>query len=755
MNIVATIGVFCLALVTASQGSADEFDDLLLTDELGEGGLFDEAELPVVLTATRLRQPRAEVPASVTIIEAKQIEAWGVRTLPELMRFVPGMFVGHGDDENNASVAYHSGSPSVTRRLQVLLDGRSVYRAAIASVTWNDIPVALEDIQRIEVTRGPSSATYGSNSFQGVINIITKHPGDSLGTRIRYRNGNEGVDDGYLSHSWLGTDAAWRVTAQINASDNFDGANVESGDEYRDSTRHGFVSVSRNQTFDSGWSLQTEASLKAGHTDMRKNDLYLSAPDVSSRLGVISAKLAKEFDVDHSAYIRAYWQHEKRHSRAEVNPYTVMLDPALFQLYRYDNETADGVVDSIEAVLTGISNGTIAMSDAQSELMQRLAALGPDSTAMAYINQILANTGGDPTLLAQQVTGEIHNSSQDERFDIELQDTRRWSESLRSVVGINLRRDQVHSETYFGGTVKNDTYRLFGNVEYRMTESVLLNAAGTWETEDNNATVFSPRLGINYLLTPQQGIRLIYSEATRSPDLLEQDPNFQIDVAGLSENYLGLDSGNFYLHQWPSSRDLQHEEINSLELGYYGRFNNPEIELDIKLFRERMTHLITDPINIQTLEIYSNTKMNIDGVEMQLNWSATPHDWLWLTATWLDVDIRGTSYVDADGELQEPYLTDTRLSAENSMVASWSHQQENWSATGSYFWYDSYNSQSSGTPNAYRRSELNLKLYDRVARYQPWVGFFIHHIIDPNPLVYSNQRYSSPNLYYVQAGINF
>ena len=79
-------------------------------DQYQSGGQFAEdisweeqavlgEELPMVLTAARLKQPKAEVPASVTIITAQQIKLWGVRTLPELMKFVPGMFVGHADDE--------------------------------------------------------------------------------------------------------------------------------------------------------------------------------------------------------------------------------------------------------------------------------------------------------------------------------------------------------------------------------------------------------------------------------------------------------------------------------------------------------------------------------------------------------------------------------------------------------------------------------------------------------------------------------
>ena len=179
--------------------SADALaDDMAAFDPLTDGdfgGLALQDDIPVALTAARLKQPRAEVPASITVIEAKQIEAWGVRTIPDLMRFVPGMFVGHGDDQNNRAVAYHASSPNIMRRMQVLVDGRSVFKAAIAQIIWDDIPVAMEDIQRVEVVRGPNAASYGANAFLGVINIVTKHAADTQGTTLRFRKGNQGVED--------------------------------------------------------------------------------------------------------------------------------------------------------------------------------------------------------------------------------------------------------------------------------------------------------------------------------------------------------------------------------------------------------------------------------------------------------------------------------------------------------------------------------------------------------------------------------
>ena len=131
-------------------------------------------EVPVVLSVTRLKQPRADAPASITIIDRKMIEASGAQEIPDLLRLVPGFQVGHLSD-GRVTVTYHGLSDSFARRMQVLVDGRSVYSPVFGGINWPDLPLALEDIERIEIIRGPNSVTYGSNSFLAVVNIITRH----------------------------------------------------------------------------------------------------------------------------------------------------------------------------------------------------------------------------------------------------------------------------------------------------------------------------------------------------------------------------------------------------------------------------------------------------------------------------------------------------------------------------------------------------------------------------------------------------
>ena len=171
----------------------------------GEGEFF--SELPVVLSVTRLQQNMKDVPGFVTVIDAETIRHSGARDFAELLRGVPGFQVAF--NPYGAPVAtYHGMGSTVPKSLQVLIDGRTQYSTLIeGGVSWNLIDVSLEDIERIEVLRGSNSPTYGSNSFMGVVNVITRHAASTRGALVSYSKGNQGIDDrlariGFGGEAW-------------------------------------------------------------------------------------------------------------------------------------------------------------------------------------------------------------------------------------------------------------------------------------------------------------------------------------------------------------------------------------------------------------------------------------------------------------------------------------------------------------------------------------------------------------------------
>lgn len=124
-----------------------------------------------------MRQALPDVPASVTVITSAQITKFGINSLPEALRLVPGMEVTRTSG-HDWRISYHGTNILTPRRMNVLVDGVSVYRPGYSRVFWQQLPVALADIDRMEVTRGPNSASYGPNSMVAIVNIITKHPKD-------------------------------------------------------------------------------------------------------------------------------------------------------------------------------------------------------------------------------------------------------------------------------------------------------------------------------------------------------------------------------------------------------------------------------------------------------------------------------------------------------------------------------------------------------------------------------------------------
>lgn len=154
------------------------------------------SELPLVASVSRLPQRLADAPTAVTVIDRDLIKASGARDLNDIFRLVPG-FQTYPNNTESARATYHGMSDGdYSSRVQVLIDGRSMYSPLFGGgVNWATLPVALEDIERIEVVRGTNAVSYGSNAFLGVINIITVDPALVRGTSVATSYGNQNVRD--------------------------------------------------------------------------------------------------------------------------------------------------------------------------------------------------------------------------------------------------------------------------------------------------------------------------------------------------------------------------------------------------------------------------------------------------------------------------------------------------------------------------------------------------------------------------------
>lgn len=178
-------------------------------------------DVPKVLTVSRMSQSLSDAPSAVTIIDRDTIRASGIVDLPDIFRLVPGFYVATNAgfvQTVNPVVSYHGMTDAYSRSMQVLIDGRSVYEPLYGGVQWSDLPLALEDIERIEVTRGPNAASYGANSFLGVINIITQHPSEVRGSSVSLTYGNGRKEAFYRYGGKIG-DLDYRITTGYREDD--------------------------------------------------------------------------------------------------------------------------------------------------------------------------------------------------------------------------------------------------------------------------------------------------------------------------------------------------------------------------------------------------------------------------------------------------------------------------------------------------------------------------------------------------------
>lgn len=174
-----------------------------------------------VSTASRKVQPLAETPAAAFVITNDDIRRSGAVSIPEALRLAPGVEVAQISPAN-WSVSIRGFSGRFANKLLVLVDGRTVYTPAFAGVYWSLQDILLEDVERIEVIRGPGATLWGANAVNGVINIITRNAKDTHGGLASVRAGTAYGDAGLRWGGGFGDSGSYRVYGKAEYGRDFD-----------------------------------------------------------------------------------------------------------------------------------------------------------------------------------------------------------------------------------------------------------------------------------------------------------------------------------------------------------------------------------------------------------------------------------------------------------------------------------------------------------------------------------------------------
>jgi len=189
-----------------------------------------------VTTASRKAEKWSQVASSTHVITADDIRRSGATSIPELLRYSPGLMVARVNTHTWAITA-RGFNATTANKLQVLMDGRRLYSPLFSGVFWDAQDTLLEDIDRIEVVRGPGGAMWGANAVNGVINIITKSAKDTQGGLLLGGAGTEERGFGGVRYGGEISDRAfYRVYAKYFDRDD---SALPSGAEANDSWRQG------------------------------------------------------------------------------------------------------------------------------------------------------------------------------------------------------------------------------------------------------------------------------------------------------------------------------------------------------------------------------------------------------------------------------------------------------------------------------------------------------------------------------------
>jgi iron complex outermembrane receptor protein len=204
-----------------------------------EGALEDiellELDIPEVVTASRHKEKLTSVPHAISVITREDIRRAHARSVPDALRLVPGVDVAELTF-GEAAVAPRGFHGFISNQTLVLVDGRQIFDSLFGGTAWGSWPFQLDDIERIEVIRGPGGVTWGANAVNGVINIITRDPGDEPGLSMSGGGGSRGTFKQHVGYSLKEDPLRARVSGEYEASDGFrDGGSLlrRQDDEYK------------------------------------------------------------------------------------------------------------------------------------------------------------------------------------------------------------------------------------------------------------------------------------------------------------------------------------------------------------------------------------------------------------------------------------------------------------------------------------------------------------------------------------------
>jgi iron complex outermembrane receptor protein len=275
------------------------------------------AQLGDVEVTTQFKEPTEvwNTPAAIYVLTNEDIRRSGVTTVPDALRLIPGVNVARVNGSRNWAIGIRGFGDQYSKYVLVLIDGRSVYTPLFGGVLWTVNNVLLEDIEHIEVIRGPGGTIWGADAVNGIINIITKSAKDTHGILFSAGGGNVDQNTEDLRYGANLGDWSYRTEAfgfvrspefHLDAQPNYDWSRFGQAGFRADRTFHGNEVTLQGDAY---WGKFGDAQQLSTYEPPAT---YISYASTNVSGGNLMARWRKEFANRSDIYFQAFWSHDHR-----------------------------------------------------------------------------------------------------------------------------------------------------------------------------------------------------------------------------------------------------------------------------------------------------------------------------------------------------------------------------------------------------------------------------------------------------------
>jgi iron complex outermembrane receptor protein len=293
------------AATPQTQHKAENLKSLTL-EQLGQLEVTTQSKEPTQVWNT---------PAAIFVLTGEDIRRSGATNIPDALRLIPGVNVARVNGSRNWAVGIRGFGDQYSKYVLVLIDGRSIYSPLFGGVWWTVNNVMLEDIDRIEVIRGPGGTIWGADAVNGVINIITRNSQDTKGTLLSAGGGNVDQDTEDARYGSAHKDWTWRTNAfgfvrspefHIDGQPNYDWSRFGQAGFRTDRARNLTEFTLQGDIY---WGKFGDAQSLSTYTPPAS---YISYQSTNVSGGDLRAQWRRQFSNHSDIYLQTFWAYDHR-----------------------------------------------------------------------------------------------------------------------------------------------------------------------------------------------------------------------------------------------------------------------------------------------------------------------------------------------------------------------------------------------------------------------------------------------------------